>query len=274
MHRVGDRLIPVGYTSSRSSSTGGADTGPITTEMSQEAFAQLMAGGRGMRSGSGSGAAAMGGSGGRRSSNRRGPEGVADLEELMIMEAMRLSMVDQEEQRKKEAEADAEAKRKQETERLAQGASMSNLQGASSGSSSDFTPSPPQNLATPTSTAPLPQTISAISNYPNQPAESSPLSGTPVTQSEFLPPQPKTSAEPLPSHTATGPAATSAILSPPIPTSTSTSSISPSAALPTANRSTAEHKSQPSVGAVLPDSLTPVTDTRHKASDSGKFKIK
>ena len=115
--QVGDRLIPVGYTSSRSS-VPGTETGPITTEMTQEAFQQFMAaatvGGRGARSGSVSsamaGAGAGGGSGARRSSRRENREGANDLEEMMIMEAMRLSMLEHEEQQKREAEAKKKAR--------------------------------------------------------------------------------------------------------------------------------------------------------------------
>ena len=111
--QVGDRLIPVGYTSSRTS-VPGTDTGPITTEMTQEAFQQFMAaaaGGRGVRSGSVSGSP---GSGGARRSSRRGErEGVNDLEEMMLMEAMRLSMLEHEEQQKREAEAKRKAEQQQ-----------------------------------------------------------------------------------------------------------------------------------------------------------------
>lgn len=90
----------------------GTETGPITTEMSQEAFQQFMSaasGVRGARSGSTSSALGAGSGGGRRSSRRGEREGVNDLEEMMLMEAMRLSMLEHEEQQKKEAEAKKKA---------------------------------------------------------------------------------------------------------------------------------------------------------------------
>lgn len=56
------------------------------------------------------GAGAGGGSGARRSSRRENREGANDLEEMMIMEAMRLSMLEHEEQQKREAEAKKKAR--------------------------------------------------------------------------------------------------------------------------------------------------------------------
>lgn len=73
--QVGDRLIPVGYTSSRTPQ--GEGSGPITTEMTQEAFEQFMAGG-------GFAAAAgrnRSGSTARRSRRTEGAD-VSDLEEV------------------------------------------------------------------------------------------------------------------------------------------------------------------------------------------------
>ena len=109
-------MIPVGYTSSRTS-VPGTETGPITTEMTQEAFQQFMsaAGGAGVRGArSGSVTSNLGaGSGGRRSSRRADRDGVNDLEEMMLMEAMRLSMLEHEEQQKREAEARKKAEQQQ-----------------------------------------------------------------------------------------------------------------------------------------------------------------
>jgi hypothetical protein len=83
--------------------------------MTEEAYAQFMAGagGRGAR-------ASNSATGGRRGS-RRGETSAAvnDLEEMMIMEAMRLSMMEHEEQQRKEAEA----KKKADQEARAGGAS-------------------------------------------------------------------------------------------------------------------------------------------------------
>lgn len=79
-------MIPVGYTSSRAPVN--SEAGPITTEMSQEAFEQFMSGGgfaaagtQGGRHGSGS-SSVTGGNGGRRSRRAGGEGDVADLEEV------------------------------------------------------------------------------------------------------------------------------------------------------------------------------------------------
>ena len=73
MRQVGDRLVPIGYTSSRA--TGQADFS--------------------MSTGSGDSSS--------RSERRRGSNG-RDLEELMIMEAMRLSMLDHDEHQRRQAQ--------------------------------------------------------------------------------------------------------------------------------------------------------------------------
>ncbi|KAH7912140.1 hypothetical protein BJ138DRAFT_1084198 [Hygrophoropsis aurantiaca] len=119
MRQVGDRLIPVGVTSGR--------VHALPTEDGQE-------GGEGAERGS------------RR--NRRHPRGHhnadlgqllgsmglggQDLEELMIMEAMRLSLLDHEEQQKKEAEE----KRKREASQGPNGEALNNSPPAGDSSSS------------------------------------------------------------------------------------------------------------------------------------------
>ncbi|WVQ71559.1 hypothetical protein IAR50_001098 [Cryptococcus sp. DSM 104548] len=80
MRQVGDRLVPVGYTSSRA--TGTAD---FSMSVGAESEGSTSSPGRRSR---------------RRESNRE-----RELEELMIMEAMRLSMVDHEEHQRKQADA-------------------------------------------------------------------------------------------------------------------------------------------------------------------------
>ncbi|ORX39787.1 hypothetical protein BD324DRAFT_640943 [Kockovaella imperatae] len=82
MRQVGDRLIPIGYTSARA---------PGTADFSSSAPAS------GQRSGSGSGSSTPS----RRDRRRTGSRG-RDLEELMIMEAMRLSLIDHEEHQRKQ----------------------------------------------------------------------------------------------------------------------------------------------------------------------------
>lgn len=133
MQRVGDRLIPVGYTSSRSGGGGhagggggsGGDHGPITTDVDEEALAAALA--------SSPGAQGAGTSGRRRRSrfssagnNESGIPGANDLEEMMIMEAMRLSLLEHEEQQRKEAEA-KKKKQEQEQEQAAQGAVLPDM---------------------------------------------------------------------------------------------------------------------------------------------------
>ncbi|KAI5454468.1 SNF1-interacting protein [Naganishia albida] len=111
MHRIGDRLIPVGYTSSRDGTNVavGGDTGPIERTIDENALQAILAG------------ADRGGSRSSRRSRRMGSgdsgsgmPAAADIEELMLMEAMRLSMLEHEEQQKKQAE---EKKKEEEAAR-------------------------------------------------------------------------------------------------------------------------------------------------------------
>lgn len=113
MRQVGDRLIPVGI-------------GRVHTE---------------------EGEGGEGGSGSRRRRNRNPPGELAqylgmggqDLEELMLMEAMRLSLIDHEEQQRKEAD---EKKKKEEAERAAGGQGTSSNNDDASASTSTPLPIP------------------------------------------------------------------------------------------------------------------------------------
>ncbi|KAJ9109737.1 hypothetical protein QFC19_001967 [Naganishia cerealis] len=98
MHRIGDRLIPVGYTSSRDATNIAiGDTGPIERTLDENALQALLAGAD--RAGSRSGRRS------RRMGSGDSNSATADIEELMLMEAMRLSMLEHEEQQRKQAEA-------------------------------------------------------------------------------------------------------------------------------------------------------------------------
>ncbi|EJD05978.1 uncharacterized protein FOMMEDRAFT_139279 [Fomitiporia mediterranea MF3/22] len=117
MRQVGDRLIPVGVTSGRIhplNGDAGAGSGEGGTENANEGE------GRASRRS-------------RRRQHQQHPQdinqllgtmglGGQDLEELMVMEAMRLSLLEHEEQQRREAEE----KRKKEAERIAKGEAPSN----------------------------------------------------------------------------------------------------------------------------------------------------
>ncbi|KAJ7694187.1 hypothetical protein B0H17DRAFT_1058109 [Mycena rosella] len=143
MRQVGDRLIPVGVTSGR------------VHALSPEEAAQAEA-------------AATEGSGSRRSRRRQPPPngnfeqfmgmGGPELEELMMMEAMRLSLIDHEEQQRKEAE---EKKKKAEASNTAE-------EPAAAGPSTlEAQPPTPAanvlNLPSPTSSGSAPRSPSALS---------------------------------------------------------------------------------------------------------------
>ncbi|OWZ56877.1 zf-C3HC4 type zinc finger protein [Cryptococcus neoformans 125.91] len=85
MRQVGDRLVPIGYTSSRA---------PGTADFSMS-VPQIQ---NGAQSG-----ADESGSNPRRLSRRRGSNREREIEELMIMEAMRLSLLDHEEHQRRQA---------------------------------------------------------------------------------------------------------------------------------------------------------------------------
>ncbi|EIN03659.1 hypothetical protein PUNSTDRAFT_123226 [Punctularia strigosozonata HHB-11173 SS5] len=126
MRQVGDRLIPVGVTSGRVH---------LLPEGAEGALGQ------------GDGEGGGGSSGGRRSRRRgQGNPGLGeflglggqDIEELMIMEAMRLSLIEEEERQRKEREKKA----KEEAEQAKNGASAAASASTSAGESSAATTAP------------------------------------------------------------------------------------------------------------------------------------
>ncbi|KAJ7752029.1 hypothetical protein B0H16DRAFT_1317879 [Mycena metata] len=155
MRQVGDRLIPVGVTSGR--------VHALTPEEAAQAQAQAEA-------------PAENNTGSRRSRRRQqqpppngnfeqfmgmgGPE----LEELMIMEAMRLSLIDHEEQQRKEAE-EKKKKKKGETSTAAVEESASGGPGPGPSTLEARAANPPLNLASPT-TSETPRSPSALSVNP------------------------------------------------------------------------------------------------------------
>ncbi|OBZ75261.1 Protein SIP5 [Grifola frondosa] len=170
MRQVGDRLIPVGVTSGRVHALPTAEDGVADAE--------------------------GGGDRGSRRSRRRqqnqelnqylGSMGLGgqDLEELMVMEAMRLSLIEHEEQQRRQREEEA---KKQAAEGSAQGAQT---QGESAGSSSATPTAPPavvEDTSAPTSATATPPESSPISSPRSTDAESSLLSPlTPVSVGESL----------------------------------------------------------------------------------------
>ncbi|KAJ7063133.1 hypothetical protein C8F01DRAFT_1131671 [Mycena amicta] len=145
MRQVGDRLIPVGVTSGR------------VHALSPEEAAQAEASAEG--------------TGSRRSRRRQQPPpngnfeqlmgmGGAELEELMIMEAMRLSLIDHEEQQRKEAEA----KKKAETSATdAAGPSSTSLAAPASASPSTLS----VNKTSSRSRSPSPGPLQALKDTAN-----------------------------------------------------------------------------------------------------------
>ncbi|KZV62007.1 hypothetical protein PENSPDRAFT_658503 [Peniophora sp. CONT] len=181
MRQVGDRLIPVGVTSGRVHALPAGLTGE-----GAEA------------SGGGSG----GGSTGRRSRRRQQNEiqnllgGMAgqDLEELMVMEAMRLSLLEHEEQQRKEKEA----KEKEEAAKKANGGEGSSAD-ASAGAESSSTPAGssaiPAALANIAASSPIPSPIPTASATPT--GRASPREEAPVSAHSHSRPQ-SSSASPAP----------------------------------------------------------------------------
>ncbi|KAJ7285667.1 hypothetical protein C8J57DRAFT_1708150 [Mycena rebaudengoi] len=148
MRQVGDRLIPVGVTSGR--------VHALTPEEAAQAEASVE------------------GSGSRRSRRRQQPPpngnfeqfmglGGPELEELMMMEAMRLSLIDHEEQQRKEAE---EKKKKAAAEASATEAS------ASASTSADPGPSTSEGRSS------IPAPIALHSSSPPSASPTAPLSPT------------------------------------------------------------------------------------------------
>ncbi|KAI0689132.1 hypothetical protein BC835DRAFT_1370284 [Cytidiella melzeri] len=143
MRQVGDRLIPIGITSGR---VHALPTEEVPAEQAE---------------GSGGGADR-----GSRRSRRRQPNqelnqilgqmglGGQDLEELMIMEAMRLSMIDHEEQQRKQKEEEEKQKKEASNSaasKVAENPSSSSTALPESTSSTSAVPSPP--LLSPSSPA-------------------------------------------------------------------------------------------------------------------------
>ncbi|UZJ55022.1 hypothetical protein CBS101457_004342 [Exobasidium rhododendri] len=110
MRQVGDRLIPVGVSSSRLGSElpAGSTAGP--------GGAIIL--GENTRWGAGLLSSVAGGGRGDRRSNRRDlsqllqglGDGSTDMEEIMMMEAMRLSLLEHEEQQRREAQAQSQSR--------------------------------------------------------------------------------------------------------------------------------------------------------------------
>ncbi|KAF8968356.1 hypothetical protein BDZ97DRAFT_1916194 [Flammula alnicola] len=162
MRQVGDRLIPVGVTSGR--------VHALTPEE----------------------AAAAGADGSRRSRRRQGPQGGGfeqfmsmggqDLEELMMMEAMRLSLLDHEEHQRKEAEE----KKKQEAA-AASASAAGGGDGAGASSSSDISPADTVASSEIPAPGPGPSTLEARSSIPS----SSNLSSSVTSIPRSVSPSPK-----------------------------------------------------------------------------------
>ncbi|KAJ8475399.1 hypothetical protein ONZ51_g6566 [Trametes cubensis] len=170
MRQVGDRLIPVGVTSGRVHALPAEEGGAETAEGSSD---------RGSRRSR------------RRQQNQElnqflGTMGLAgqDLEELMVMEAMRLSLIEHEAQQRRQQEEEAKKKREE-------AAALGNTDGASgnavAGSTESASPSRPSEESTPRSLRPtndLPP-VQPVTPTPNTPAVSaSPVSSGPVSPPE------------------------------------------------------------------------------------------
>lgn len=154
MRQVGDRLIPVGISSGR--------VHPLSTEDGQEA------------------PEASGDRGSRRSRRRQDRDihnllgnmglGGQDLEELMVMEAMRLSLLEHEEQQRRQREEEEKKKKAQGSDGTAvgaQGESRSGSEGAGLSSAAptiESSPSPTTESASASSTSvPTASTSSIVS---------------------------------------------------------------------------------------------------------------
>ncbi|KAH6919045.1 zf-C3HC4 type zinc finger protein [Coprinopsis sp. MPI-PUGE-AT-0042] len=207
MRQVGDRLIPVGI-------------GRVHAEEGVE----------GGESGSGS----------RRRRARNAPPELAqylgmggqDLEELMLMEAMRLSLIDHEEQQRKEAE-EKKKKTKEEAERTGGGQGSSSSNGGPSAAPSTSLPIPVSSSSSASNNLSAMSSTGSASSRSRTPEPSPPLNRTPPpfstlnaalltsgTASAFLSGS-VAPAIPLPSGEASSLAASSAS---PQPSSTVTSS--------------------------------------------------
>ncbi|KAK8869892.1 hypothetical protein IAR55_000460 [Kwoniella newhampshirensis] len=146
MRQVGDRLIPIGFTSARAPGT--ADFSMSLPQMQNND--DTSGGGSPRRAGR------------RRESNRE-----RELEELMIMEAMRLSLVDHEDHQRKLADE----RRGSTTSQISQGGSPSPNPGGSSGPSTT-------SLAPPLNTGPIITTSSVSSRRASSSTQQDKPSGT------------------------------------------------------------------------------------------------
>ncbi|KAH9901206.1 hypothetical protein C8Q73DRAFT_662620 [Cubamyces lactineus] len=170
MRQVGDRLIPVGVTSGRVHALPAEEGGAETTEGSSD---------RGSRRSR------------RRQQNQElnqflGTMGLAgqDLEELMVMEAMRLSLIEHEAQQRRQQEEEAKKKREE-------AATSGNADGASgnavAGSTETTTPSRPSEESTPRSLQPASELppVQPVTPSPNASTVSaSPVPSGPISPAE------------------------------------------------------------------------------------------
>ncbi|KAL7283241.1 hypothetical protein ACG7TL_002669 [Trametes sanguinea] len=151
MRQVGDRLIPVGVTSGRVHPIPAEEGGAETPEGSSD---------RGSRRSR------------RRQQNQEinqflGSMGLGgqDLEELMVMEAMRLSLLEHEAQQRRQQEEEAKRKREEETAAAADGTGAAPA--AASSTDSALSSQPTSNASSPSSLQPQPGTAIADSVTPS-----------------------------------------------------------------------------------------------------------
>ncbi|OSD02888.1 hypothetical protein PYCCODRAFT_1435172 [Trametes coccinea BRFM310] len=151
MRQVGDRLIPVGVTSGRVHPIPAEEGGAETPEGSSD---------RGSRRSR------------RRQQNQEinqflGSMGLGgqDLEELMVMEAMRLSLLEHEAQQRRQQEEEAKRKREEEAAAAADGTGAAPA--AASSTDSALSSQPTSNASSPSSLQPQPGTAIADSVTPS-----------------------------------------------------------------------------------------------------------
>ncbi|KAH9930935.1 uncharacterized protein B0H18DRAFT_829925, partial [Fomitopsis serialis] len=167
MRQVGDRLVPVGISSGRVHALAPEEGGQAENA---------------------EGAVEPGGGRSRRSRRRQqnqdlnqllGTMGIAgqDLEELMIMEAMRLSLVEHEEQQRKQREEEEKKKREQGGE---------GAQSQAAGSASSLAPLDTTSAAGPSS-APTLESVPSQTSMLASSTPITPVSESPTTQSLLAP---------------------------------------------------------------------------------------
>ncbi|KAM0754147.1 hypothetical protein T439DRAFT_378231 [Meredithblackwellia eburnea MCA 4105] len=248
--QVGDRLIPVGITSGRE---GDGANATMTTTTLPPGFAAQVAAALDPSSAGSSGGSGGGGSGsgreGRRAQRRRNAEmaqllesmgvglGGQDLEEMMVMEAMRLSMLEDEERQKKEREKAAAGAAGAGAEGEGANAETSAQGLARSGVEEAQTPNTPRTTATLLSEAlsvPIGSTSSNTLMDPSPLMGSSPLPSLPALQPSH-PHTPSTSRPSTPSL--------------------SSSPSRPTTSKPSTPSTSSKHKHSPSIGALAAGSL-------------------